>query len=137
MPHLYSPGASLKDDYTSICDMCEKNDGRPTLVWKLQHGRYFILCLGCLAKLASKYLVSIGKISIRRQTISEELRNQIFERDNYRCVKCGKTANLTVDHIIPFSAGGKTEETNLQTLCRSCNSKKGQGERRSGSEEMD
>jgi len=127
MPRLYAPGASVKDDYAYICDMCEEEDGRATLIWNLQDGRYFVLCFGCLAKLATHYLKPIGKINIRRQPISEELRNKIFERDNCQCVKCGKTENLTIDHIIPFSVGGKTEEANLETLCRSCNSKKGKG----------
>jgi 5-methylcytosine-specific restriction endonuclease McrA len=26
-----------------------------------------------------------------------------------------------MDHIVPVSKGGKTEESNLQTLCRRCN----------------
>ena len=53
------------------------------------------------------------------------LKRLVFERDEYRCVKCGGHLNLSIDHIHPFSKGGSDEESNLQTLCRSCNSSKG------------
>ncbi|HJB68761.1 MAG TPA: HNH endonuclease [Candidatus Fournierella excrementigallinarum] len=32
---------------------------------------------------------------------------------------------LEIDHIIPVSKGGRTEEDNLQTLCWKCNRSKG------------
>lgn len=44
------------------------------------------------------------------------------------CVKCGKSAEdveLVKDHIIPIYQGGSDSITNLQPLCRSCNSSKG------------
>ena len=40
------------------------------------------------------------------------------------CVGCGTTDNLTVDHIIPLSRGGRHTIGNLQSLCGSCNSSK-------------
>ena len=49
----------------------------------------------------------------------------VFERDGYRCVQCGTTEDLTIDHIYPRIRGGAHTEDNLQTLCRSCNSRKG------------
>jgi len=36
----------------------------------------------------------------------------------YKCAKCGATTDLTLDHIIPKSQGGKTEKKNLQVLCQ-------------------
>lgn len=50
---------------------------------------------------------------------------RIFERDGHRCQECGATEEITVDHIVPISAGGTDDDGNLQTLCRSCNSRKG------------
>jgi hypothetical protein len=47
----------------------------------------------------------------------------IIERDK-KCVKCGSTENLTVDHIIPIVRGGGNEPLNLQTLCEKCNQRK-------------
>lgn len=53
------------------------------------------------------------------------LRRMIYERDGYKCKKCGSRKNPSIDHIKPVALGGSNEPDNLQTLCRSCNSKKG------------
>ena len=48
-------------------------------------------------------------------------REQIFKRDNYRCVMCGKGqrdgVEIHADHIKPKDLGGKTTIENGQTLC--------------------
>ena len=54
----------------------------------------------------------------------EELRQAVFERDNYTCHycgRCGKGVDLEIDHIIPVSKGGTTDMRNLITACRACN----------------
>lgn len=58
--------------------------------------------------------------------VTPEIRAQILLRDNYRCLACGAIKSLTIDHIKSISKGGTTQEKNLQTLCRSCNSRKQQ-----------
>ena len=45
------------------------------------------------------------------------------------CVGCGTTKRLALDHIIPIFAGGGNMDSNAQTLCVSCNSKKYHEER--------
>ena len=60
-----------------------------------------------------------------KATIPEELRWSIFQRDDYKCLHCGSKSCLTIDHILAESKGGNLDGSNLQTLCRSCNSKKG------------
>lgn len=55
----------------------------------------------------------------------KDLRVKLLEQYAYSCVSCKSTMNLSVDHIIPVSLGGGDEMSNLQILCRSCNSKKG------------
>lgn len=57
--------------------------------------------------------------------ITQGLRTSVFERDGYRCKKCGTHKGLQVDHIHPESKGGTLDMENLQTLCGSCNNKKG------------
>lgn len=55
--------------------------------------------------------------------IPATLAKKIFERDK-KCVRCGSTEDLTIDHIFPRSVGGTNRESNLRVLCRSCNSKR-------------
>jgi hypothetical protein len=62
----------------------------------------------------------------RRRAIPARVMLAVFRRDNFRCVRC-KTVkpDLTIDHIQPVSLGGGDELANLQTMCKSCNSRKG------------
>jgi hypothetical protein len=52
-------------------------------------------------------------------------RQNIFKRDGNACQYCGATHDLTLDHVIPKSRGGRSTWDNLATACKSCNSKKG------------
>jgi hypothetical protein len=64
-------------------------------------------------------------IAVERGEISDSLRYDILNRDNFTCVICGASsrqgARLHVDHIIPVSKGGKSVPSNLRTLCERCN----------------
>ncbi len=57
--------------------------------------------------------------------IQAGIRWQVFKRDNWKCLACGRCAEddiiLHVDHILPRSKGGKDELENFQTLCDLCN----------------
>ena len=55
--------------------------------------------------------------------ISKKKRRNCFARDKV-CLKCGSCENLTIDHVIPKSLGGRDWFINLQTLCKKCNSEK-------------
>lgn len=61
----------------------------------------------------------------QKEQIPSKLRWSVWLRDDLTCQRCGTRENLSVDHIRPESKGGTLELENLQTLCRSCNSKKG------------
>lgn len=64
-----------------------------------------------------------------RAAMTPGLRYDVMKRDGFKCVLCGRGVNggvqLEVDHIIPIAKGGRTEMSNLQTLCRDCNRGKG------------
>jgi diadenosine tetraphosphate (Ap4A) HIT family hydrolase len=59
--------------------------------------------------------------------VPDSLRYKVLKKSNFRCDLCGATKYdrpLDVDHIIPRSRKGKTEESNLQVLCSKCNRSK-------------
>lgn len=61
--------------------------------------------------------------------LSTVLRNQLLQADDHQCAYCQTSVYntgqpLTVDHIIPLVAGGKTVFDNLCFACRRCNESK-------------
>ena len=75
------------------------------------------------------------KSNTRSRTINEKVRLQVFRRDNYACVICGKSPaahrgiTLHLDHKVPFSKGGDNNAENLRTLCNKCNLGRGNDEK--------
>mgnify|MGYP001241326494 CR=1 FL=1 len=53
----------------------------------------------------------------------------VWERDDYVCQYCGvkieSKADLTADHVLPRSIGGKETYENMVTACTACNRRKG------------
>ncbi|HIC56589.1 MAG TPA: HNH endonuclease [Acidobacteria bacterium] len=55
-------------------------------------------------------------------------RANIYARDDHRCQYCGvghPIEDLTFDHVVPVSQGGKKKWENIVTSCISCNRRKG------------
>lgn len=52
-------------------------------------------------------------------------RANIFRRDSNECQYCGSKKQLTIDHVVPKSKGGKTNWMNLVAACNRCNVYKG------------
>tara|TARA_R100000008_G_scaffold35842_1_gene20400 strand:+ start:959 stop:1459 length:501 start_codon:yes stop_codon:yes gene_type:complete len=55
-------------------------------------------------------------------------RKNILLRDENRCqycAKCFREAELTIDHVLPRSKGGKSTWDNVVAACKACNQKKG------------
>ncbi len=69
----------------------------------------------------------MGQSQLTPRKINWRLRATVLIRDNCICKMCGASPAkapsvvLHVDHIKPWSKGGKTELDNLRTLCSVCN----------------
>ena len=60
-----------------------------------------------------------------RRIIPAKVKQEVWKRDNGRCVICGATEELHFDHIIPFLKGGTSIiSKNIQLLCARCNLEK-------------
>lgn len=64
-------------------------------------------------------------LTFRSSDAKRMWRDEIKLRDNNRCVYCGSTKDLTIDHVRPRSKGGETTAENCVTACRRCNQAKG------------
>jgi len=99
------------------------------------NGQDTVRCQVC-----GKWLYNAPKTETGRETrpvtdnrhVSTSRRERILERDGGRCVLCGATVDLHVDHILPLKMWkGRIDESrlnsddNLWTLCNACNLGKG------------
>ena len=104
----------LNSDYSPI-NIC---DGRRAIVLLLKQKAHMIT--EKVIRLLNYIRLPYRKIMENRPT-----RSLVMKRDGYRCLYCGATENLTIDHIHPASRGGIDSWENLATCCGSCNVKKG------------
>ena len=64
--------------------------------------------------------------SDNRPRISRTVRQLIYARDGYCCQVCGysNVSELVLDHVVPWSRGGTSDESNLRSLCGYCNQRR-------------
>lgn len=114
--------------YIDICVVC--NEG-----FLLSDPKTFYIsdkkcfCKNCFLKIGEKTrwnseVKKVVKFEYIKENIPHRLKWKIWERDGFKCKICKSEQNLSLDHIQPESLGGTLDEDNIQTLCRSCNSKK-------------
>ena len=65
------------------------------------------------------------KSYIKPQSNPNFTRFNVFLRDKFTCQYCGSNKELTFDHLLPRSKGGKTNWNNVVTACSDCNVRKG------------
>lgn len=56
-----------------------------------------------------------------RPHIPDWLRRVVYAADGRRCCFCGYAGSLQLDHVRPWSFGGRSSLWNLMTLCSGCN----------------
>jgi len=119
--HPYSTYKRRFGSWTSACQQfIEYKMGKPILVEEKK------------INITQMPLIKIDtKNQKEKREIPLKIRLQVFKRDNFCCTLCGKSPAthpgtvLHIDHIFPYSKGGKTTHGNLQTLCAECNWGKG------------
>lgn len=73
-----------------------------------------------------EYMEKLAKAEFRRVS-NKTIRHQVIKRDMGKCRYCGielGKKEIHIDHVVPYSLGGKTEISNLVTSCKSCNLRK-------------
>jgi hypothetical protein len=81
--------------------------------------------LGKLKRSVSAHVDSHDPAQPQRERISDQVRMFVWQRDEGKCVQCGRRDKLEFDHVIPVSRGGSNTERNIQLLCETCNRSKG------------
>lgn len=81
--------------------------------------QWVIPCDGC-----DRSCDNLRKVSPSRG-IFGRVKQKVFNRYGDKCIKCGSSKRMTIDHIIPISKGGTNDESNLQPMCFDCNTEKG------------
>lgn len=82
---------------------------------------------------SQKVVLPVPSIVMTKEYILPQLgvnfnRKMVYLRDEYTCQYCGcefEVDDLTLDHVVPKSQGGKLEWDNVVTACTSCNFMKG------------
>ena len=69
--------------------------------------------------------VVVLKQYIRPTSASAFTRFNLFLRDEFKCQYCGSKGDMTFDHIVPRSKGGRTTWENVVASCQKCNLRKG------------
>lgn len=81
-------------------------------------------------RLTNRFILQIKRCKMRKAKVypfTPEQWREIKTKYNFTCPMCRRhepEIQLTVDHAIPISRGGFHIASNIQPLCRSCNSRK-------------
>ena len=102
------------DEFKRIIDACAQNNLIRADLWAEEK----------IVSIHELELESI-KIDIKQEVGYGKHRRDVYKRDGYKCVYCGSSEDLSLDHVIPQSKGGTHDPSNLVACCFSCNAAKG------------
>lgn len=90
-----------------------------------RYGTLYIISLPKDIPLVAEKIASISPRGTEENYFNDpQRRREIFEKDKWICQYCGEkvtSENITLDHFIPQSRGGKHTKENLKTCCLVCN----------------
>jgi len=69
-------------------------------------------------------VLSDSSMNRYERNVSQSLKEEVKERDGFKCIICGASDDLEVDHTRALMNGGGNQIENLATLCDSCHTKK-------------
>ncbi len=88
---------------------------------------YEAVCSSPSVSLAIPAVVRLRKEIHANKRSVKFSRASVYQRDGYRCCYDGlryAARDLTYDHVLPRSRGGRTDFANIVTACKPCNSRK-------------
>jgi hypothetical protein len=91
-----------------------------------EYADLWVRSVSCAFKLPSVIALTKYQKHINKAPVMS--RRNVYLRDGFRCCYCSTqlpVAELSMDHVVPRSKGGKLTWTNTVSACFSCNTKKG------------
>jgi Holliday junction DNA helicase RuvB len=112
-----------------LAEQCNRCPGEALLVLKKVHKYAIAYADGQITStIARNALAMFGSNNnspiFERQSIPDDVKMFVWQRDRGCCAKCSRQENLEYDHIIPISKGGSNTARNIQLLCEKCNRSK-------------
>lgn len=123
LPHCQTCGTMIDTD-GEFCSACLKRRAAEAEEWEQLHADDYRRSWDERDKGPRPPLTDLEQ---RRRTFNRHSRDlfvQIALRDGIACARCGSTEKLAVDHVVPMARGGSDDPSNLQILCKRCNSSK-------------
>lgn len=133
-----SPSLVLNADYTPLSHLplslwCWQDTLKAVFSGKAivvsEYSDLFIRSVSCCFPLPS--VIALKTYQRAPTVIPVMSRRNVYIRDGFKCQYCCESfplKELSLDHVIPKSKGGKLAWTNTVTACLACNYKKGQKE---------
>lgn len=118
----------LNGDYTFLNTVSWKRAICLVIKGKTEVLKYADRVIHCVDGSQMKIPLIVKLIKVIRMIYKNRVpfsKRNVIVRDRYTCVYCRSQRDLTIDHIIPTSRGGKSTFENCTTSCRACNNKKG------------
>lgn len=130
--YIYLTWVKYDDAYIYDYDACNIYDESLSLLRKYKIVDPYLLFeqrekLKFLRDKYKSYLESKNqqpRIKASYYTSKKDVRIAVFKLYGNKCLCCGIEENITIDHVIPVKKGGVNELSNMQPLCKSCNSRK-------------